>query len=45
MISKSVHNHIPSQQLVRPQFSQYLINNIPKNTTYINIDILPVLFS
>jgi hypothetical protein len=45
MISKSVHNHEPSQQVKRPQFKKYLINNIPKNAYQINIDTLPILFS
>jgi positive regulator of sigma E activity len=45
MISKSVHNHEPSQQLKRPQFKKYLINTIPKNAYQINIDTLPILFS
>ena len=45
MISKSVHNHEPSQQLNRPQFKQYLVNNIPKNTYHLNIDSLPILFT
>jgi hypothetical protein len=45
MISKSVHNHIPSQQLKRPQFRQFLVNNIPENTYHLNIDSLPIFFS
>ena len=45
MISKSVHNHEPSQQLKRPQFSQYLIKKIPENTYHLNIDSLPIFYS
>jgi hypothetical protein len=45
MISKSVHNHIPSQQLKRPQFSQFLVKNIPENSYHLNIDLLPIFFS
>ena len=45
MISKSVNNHIPSQQLKRPQFKQFLVSNIPENTYHLNIDSLPIFFS
>ena len=45
MISKSVHNHEPSQQLKRPQFTQYLIKKIPENTYHLNIDSLPIFYS
>jgi len=45
MISKSVHSHIPAQQLSRPQFSQFLIEKISKNNYHLNIDALPVFYS
>jgi hypothetical protein len=46
MIARSVHNHIPSKQLSRPEFSSFkvLYNNISKGdiNSVINIDDMPV---
>jgi hypothetical protein len=40
MISRYVHNHIPSLQLNRPEFKKYIISkiNIPKTGNIIDID-------
>jgi hypothetical protein len=40
MISRCVHNHLPSLQLERPEFKKYLISkiNLPKDSNIINID-------
>jgi hypothetical protein len=40
MISRYVHNHTPSSQLNRPEFSNYLVNKlkIPKDVIIMNID-------
>lgn len=40
MISRYVHNHVPSLQLNRPEFKKYIISkiNIPKDVNIINID-------
>jgi hypothetical protein len=43
MIARLVHNHTPTNQLERPEFSKFLIpsKNIPKNELLINIDDYP----
>ena len=40
MIARCVHNHTPQLQLERPEFNKFVLpkNNLPKNTTIINID-------
>lgn len=38
MISKNVHNHVPSEQLKKRQFTQYLTKKIPSNVYHFNID-------
>jgi hypothetical protein len=43
MIARNVHNHVPSKQLERKEFKQFLIDNknISKLNIDINIDIIP----
>ena len=43
MIARYVHNHTPTSQLDRKEFSKFIINNknLPKNESIINIDELP----
>jgi hypothetical protein len=43
MIARLVHNHTPTNQLERPEFSKFLIpnKNIPKNELLVNIDDYP----
>ena len=42
MIARTVHNHLPENQLKLPYFSAFKIsNNIPENVEIMNIDILP----
>jgi hypothetical protein len=43
MIARYVHNHTPTSQLDRKEFSKFIVNskNIPKNEFIINIDELP----
>ena len=43
MISRCVHNHTPTAQLNRSEFSKFAIhkNNLPKNEHILNIDEYP----
>lgn len=45
MIARLVHNHLPKNQLDRPEFSKYLISksNVKRGETVINIDAIPAL--
>jgi hypothetical protein len=49
MIARSVHNHIPSKQLSRPEFVSFrtTLDKIPKGdiNTVVNIDNMPVYSS
>ena len=45
MISRTVHNNIPSEQLERPEFKSLIIKkNDVKNKKVINIDKIPIYF-
>tara|TARA_B110001469_G_scaffold127517_1_gene148762 strand:+ start:7724 stop:9310 length:1587 start_codon:yes stop_codon:yes gene_type:complete len=46
MISRTVHHHIPNEQLTHSLFSQYSISkkNIKKNKKIMNIDDIPVYY-
>ena len=45
MIARTVHNHIPDDQLKREIFANYKTTkrNIPKKAKIMNIDKIPVL--
>jgi hypothetical protein len=47
MITRTVHNHIPKEQLTHSLFSQYSIakKNIKKHKKIINIDDIPNYFN
>ena len=41
MIARTVHNHLPENQLENQLFSKYKITNIPKKQKIINLDKIP----
>ena len=45
MISRLVHNQVPSAQLAKPMFKQYIVNrkSLPKDIVIMDIDEYPIL--
>jgi hypothetical protein len=42
MIARTANNHLPSKQLSKPFFSQFLCKNISDDVDIMNIDALPI---